>query len=158
MQTVATLRRHRLDPHHDGIVGTTWQWRFTLGVVVSCLLVSTATGCSERTGTVSGIVTLDGKPLPAGLVLFHPDEHGIAPASGQIDHEGRYSLARAKGKHGAVVGKYHVTVQTVSSNDAAAITAARKYVIPAVYNDPATTPLIAEVAPGDNTLDIDVRP
>lgn len=158
MQTIATSLQHKMDPHNDGIVGTTCRWRFAARVVASSLLVSMATGCSERTGMVSGIVTLEGKPLPVGLVLFHPNERGIAPASGRIDTEGHYSLTRAKGKQGAVVGKYHVTVQTVSSNDADAIAAARKYVIPAVYDDPATTPLVVEVLPGENTIDLNVQP
>src|SRR4051812_23399877 len=56
-------------------------------LVVSVLLLS---GCGDTADTVvhvSGTVTVDGKPLPAGLIVFEPD-----PAKGKRDPQGRADI------------------------------------------------------------------
>ncbi len=78
------------------------------------LLVLPLAGCSPMTATVSGTVTLDGKPLrigesQRGTVLFRPVEGG-ATATGLIDQEGRYSLSTG-GTAALRPGEYLVAVR-----------------------------------------------
>jgi len=82
-------------------------------LIASCLFA----GC-DATGpaTVSGVITLDGKPLPkrtqmAGEVMFYPISGGAA-AYGTITPEGSYSLSTG-GSKGLQPGEYVVTVRVV---------------------------------------------
>ena len=58
------------------------------------VLAAAAAGCfGANAASVSGTVTLDGQPLTTGNVSFYPDGGSGAPAYGQIDSSGRYSLS-----------------------------------------------------------------
>jgi hypothetical protein len=57
---------------------------------------------------VSGVVTLDGKPVADAGVLFAPVAGG-PPATGGTDANGAFEL-RTNNRPGAVVGKHRVTV------------------------------------------------
>jgi len=78
-----------------------------------------AAGCSGHKGPklvpVSGKVTLDGKPLPGGVVNFFPDKakgnDSQNTATGTIDSSGTYKLT-SNAKEGAALGHYKVTVAT----------------------------------------------
>jgi hypothetical protein len=68
------------------------------------------TGCG-KTGTVSGKVTLDGKPMPGGLVMFHHDgttgdDETPPPAPARITEDGSFVAAHVP------IGKTKVTVMT----------------------------------------------
>jgi hypothetical protein len=52
------------------------------------LTAFTTPGCDRCPATVSGKVTLSGRPVTAGTVLFLGAEHQIA--TGRLDAEGRY--------------------------------------------------------------------
>jgi hypothetical protein len=68
---------------------------------------------------VSGVVTIDGKPVPSALVTFYPMFEGFGGeliAEGVSDREGRYSLACSLGE-GACVGKHKVTVSDAPTPD-----------------------------------------
>jgi hypothetical protein len=78
------------------------------------------TGCNQgvRRIPVSGEVTLDGKPLQGGVLLFHPDESKAntarASCTGPVK-DGRYTLVtsgvtRAETGSGAPLGWYKVTL------------------------------------------------
>jgi hypothetical protein len=67
-----------------------------------------ATGCRGG-GTVSGTVTLDGAPLKAGTVTFHPVGDGPA-AIGSIKPDGSYELA-VGAERSIPPGEYVVTVE-----------------------------------------------
>jgi hypothetical protein len=80
-------------------------------------------GCSEsakpyNTAPVSGVITLDGQPLPAAHVTFMPVHEAQGgrqsgpEASGDTDASGHYSLKTAFGDHGASVGKNRVMITT----------------------------------------------
>lgn len=61
---------------------------------------------------VSGVVTLDGNPLPRGEIQFEPDASAGgkgASAVGTIDASGHYELTTA-GVKGAIIGPHVVTV------------------------------------------------
>jgi hypothetical protein len=58
---------------------------------------------------VSGTVTLDGTPLPQGMIQFNPAEGTKgAPASGEIT-EGKFSIEKTQGP---VPGKYKVMISS----------------------------------------------
>lgn len=68
---------------------------------------------------VSGVVTIDGKPVPSALVTFYPMFEGFGGeliAEGVSDREGRYSLTCSLGE-GACVGKHKVTVSDAPTPD-----------------------------------------
>jgi hypothetical protein len=117
------------------------------------VLVAYALGCTQKPidpnrTTVSGAVTYDGKPLPAGSVSFESSEKGIATSAPIKD--GVYSTDRAP------TGKIAVGVDTASIKygDPA------KFVpIPAKYADSATSGLSVEIKPGVNeNVNFDLKP
>ena len=71
-------------------------------------------GCGDsgpKLAPVSGIVTLNGKPLEGAVVTFEPDasvKDGI-PANDVTGPDGNYR-AFTKGRVGVMPGKYHVVV------------------------------------------------
>ena len=85
------------------------------------LAVFASAGCgsgSYKISTVSGRVTLDGKPLAKASVTFVPmatqgnDSPGPT-AQGKTDADGRYTLAVDPGRPGAVVGKCRIYITTI---------------------------------------------
>jgi hypothetical protein len=76
--------------------------RRVLFLGVLALSVPLAVGCGGK-GKVSGTVTLDGQPLPAGTITFVPSKG--PGAAGKIE-DGKYSVT------GVPVGKMTVTVET----------------------------------------------
>jgi hypothetical protein len=114
-------------------------------------------GCS-RSGfesTVSGNVTLDGKPLGLGLVVFSR-EGGGNPSNGTIQRDGRYSL-RTSNSAGLTPGKYHISVSALDTpNPPPGVrdTTPAKQLVPEKYTNIETSGLEFEVKPGSNTIDI----
>jgi hypothetical protein len=80
-------------------------------LVLFCL----AGGCSSRPadmpdlGTVSGTVTIDGKPASDVLVRFSPEDGG-RPSSGATDKNGFYRLNYSVAAPGAKVGMHSVSI------------------------------------------------
>ncbi len=97
---------------------------------------------------VTGIVTLDGKPLPLGRVQFVPDRSkgNAGPiAVGIIDETGRYQLStdRRNDNHdGAVLGFHRVCVEAIPQPKGVTDFPS---LIPAKYNNPSTSGLTAEI-------------
>jgi hypothetical protein len=105
--------------------------------------------------TVTGIVTLDGHPLPRGTVAFNP-ENG-SPAYGQINSTGEYTVMTGR-EEGLPAGSY---VVTVVSNEAptglgkdGAPPPAGKPITPQWYRSKQTSGLNYAVEPGSNQIDI----
>src|SRR4051812_11203496 len=79
--------------------------------IASCLLAEIA-GCGkpkqaiQNRATVSGMVTFDGKPLPAGVVQFQSTERTVTTSANIYD--GTYTTDRAP------LGKNTVTIDTSS--------------------------------------------
>lgn len=118
----------------------------------ACLCVAlafTAAGCSSNSnlGTVSGTVTLDGNPLPNGIVFFQP-AHG-RPSSAITDEAGRYALTYTTNTQGALIGKHivHIRTEMEGTDGKPAI---REY-LPARYHE--NSELSAEVKAGHNEID-----
>jgi len=81
-------------------------------IALVALLLPLTAGCSRgpARGTVSGTVTLDGKPLPGVIVIFHPHEHQAPLARGTSTETGEFVLDADDGGNGVVVGPYRVVV------------------------------------------------
>lgn len=59
-----------------------------------------AAGCGQRDPrvTIQGTVTIDGGPLPTGVVVFTPDEKSLR-AEGAAVKEGNFTIRVHKGPH-----------------------------------------------------------
>lgn len=125
----------------------------TAMLIVCCLLLCS---CGDRgrldVAKVYGTVTLDGKPLGKGVVIFTP-EAGRG-ATGLIQPDGRYSLETYKPGDGAVLGKHRVTVvarEELPGQEAArprSIKPDGPSLIPLFYTDSATSGVSFEVTSG----------
>src|SRR2546423_13180231 len=69
----------------------------------AALLALVLAGCMSRSGTVSGQVLHENKPLPGGIVTFLPDVQGLSPASAILDEQGHYEVT-------VPVGEFHIIV------------------------------------------------
>jgi hypothetical protein len=128
-----------------GLALNTSVTKICLVLGLSCL-VSATTGCWNKSqgpkdrARVSGSVTFNGQPLPAGKIVFSSTEGPNAtPVS--IRAGGAYSTDRAP------IGNNVVTIDTASiqyGNPASYVA------IPEKYNDPEKSGLSADIQPGEN--------
>jgi len=145
--------------------------RYIIGCcAVVCLVIS---GCTSEpglpegaTGTVSGKVTLDGKPLPDGMtVIFTPSKGGL-PAIGKLGSDGSFSLKMKDGSD-ILVGEYGISVSApVVEVDAAAAmeasmageeVAGTATVIPEKFLTPQSSKETFSVKEGANTYELDMK-
>ena len=149
-------------------------------------LVLASGGCQPRPtftfAPVEGTITKGGRPLPEVQVVFYGDADVgtvVGPrASGATDKDGRYRLqgevirGEPTPPEGAVVGKHRVCIidlnvqaDGVPDEDAGTPppTVGKKRAkpssgrVPPCYGNVKETPLRAEVRPGPQTLDFDIR-
>ena len=83
------------------------------------LVVVVGVGCSQPgpakpktpQATISGTVSHDGKPLPAGceVVFFHKDQG--ATLATKVDSQGKFNLVAADPRIGIPTGKYQVAIR-----------------------------------------------
>ena len=75
------------------------------------LALAVSSGCGARDGLnrkpISGMVTCDGKPVPAGAILFEPDTYQSGTAVGATIRDGSFTIA---GRDGPVPGSYKVRI------------------------------------------------
>lgn len=141
------------------------------------ILVGTMLGCSagqRETTPVGGKVTLAGKPLTTGRIIFWPDDGG-PPGGGSIGEDGSYSLTTYQTGDGAVLGTHKVTVEAVTAinPEAAPKSIAEemanelfyrnppvktKQLVPRRYALRQTSGLVAEVAHDVGPIDFDLEP
>lgn len=74
------------------------------------------TGCGSGLSPVSGVVTIDGKPVEGATVTFVSDD-GKQAASGQTDKDGNFTLSEG-GVPGARSGSYKVIVTKTKGTSA----------------------------------------
>lgn len=131
-----------------------------LGVLVLVFLLSSWYLSRWRKGDlpdlapVTGIVTLDGKPVPKALVQFIPmatdpakfNVYGGGAAAGYTDEQGRYTLHYTS-VAGAPIGKHLVRIEA-SDKDG-------RPIIPAQYSSSVST-LRQDVKPGNNEINLDL--
>ncbi len=86
--------------------------------VVPLLLMFGVVGCGGDNlprEAISGTVTVDGKPLKAGVITFVPNAPDIPTQAGAAVVEGKYTIERAQG---LVPGKYKVVVSSGGGDEA----------------------------------------
>ncbi len=125
------------------------------------LVVALATGCGGSASSVTGTVSLDGKPLVGSetvfvTVMFYPESSG-APAAARLDEGGRYSLSTGS-QEGLPPGNYSVAISAreVTSPSASGSSGERR-LAPRRFASPKTSGFKAEVKPGANTFDFDLK-
>ena len=131
-------------------------------------------GCSNgkiATEAVTGIITMDDKPLAGANVGFTPKDGQGHPGYAMTDENGKYVLQTLLGEAnaGTTAGEYSVTVSKKeipetkvaeygsSSYSPMSGGAQPKETLPAVYTDPKSTPFSASVTKGKNTFDFDLK-
>jgi hypothetical protein len=95
-------------------------------------------------GLVEGVVTLDGVPLPAAMVVYTPDGPGRS-STAVTDTSGRYALVFLRDIPGANVGTHTVRITTATGKRGV------REMLPTRYHR--KTVLTATVQPGSNTID-----
>lgn len=112
-------------------------------------------GCSSS-GMVplEGKVTLDGKPLPTGVVTFHNTQDGPS-GYGQVQPDGNYA-ARTGTQTGLKPGDYTVTVSAHESSAASTgfVEVTPRAITPARYASAETSGLRYHVTESGGTYDI----
>jgi hypothetical protein len=107
-------------------------------------------GCGGMPSDVEGLVTLDGRPLSAARISFHPDSPGPVAYGMSLD-DGSYRLKTGTAHDGLAPGSYRVTVfASQAASDPTEEAGTR--LTPAVYGDPLKTPLRVQVAKGANQI------
>jgi hypothetical protein len=133
-----------------------------------------AYGCGQKlpaTAAVSGKVTVHGKPIAAGRIMFRPEKG--RPAIGTIGAGGTYCLTTFRQDDGAVLGKHRVTIEAFegapvkhaatfeeeirgTGTPAPAVRSTVQWIVPEKYAHPDTSPLTAEVKDGKNDVPFDL--
>ena len=123
-----------------------------------CLVIGAfcLVGCGgpdhPEVGRVSGVVTLDGQPLPEATVMFQPENGRASVAT--TDSAGKYSLTYLDGVPGAKLGPHTVIIRTeIPGEDGQPPIAKEK--LPKKYHE--QSELTADVKPGDNTFNFDLE-
>ena len=128
------------------------------------LVVALLTGCrgGEVLAPVTGLVTLEGQPVPNAWVLFDNDQLGVH-MSAPADKDGRF-VARMANGDGFPLGEYDVRVcPPVQDHPLGPITAPPPGVdpylasIPLKYRKRETSGLKLTVKKQNNTFDIEMK-
>jgi len=107
---------------------------------------------------VSGTVTIDGKKIGPGTIVFAPVNAGATPATGSVESDGSYSLKTSRAT-GLLAGEYRVAVsirempQNVKRGDRPPL---GKLLIPEKYEDERNSGLKYQVEPGKNSINIEL--
>ena len=138
-----------------------------------CLAAAAWAGCHRADGDgpkqvpVSGIVTLDGKPLAKATLTFIPvGETRGAGATGRTDKEGRYQLTYARGRMGTPAGQYRVAIskrlmpdgkEVPDDDKTPPIESPASESLPPRYSNEQDSTLLATVPPDGGTLDFALK-
>ena len=145
-----------LNPHYDHAGRRPVQF-------VGALLAVAIAGCGNGISSVSGTLSLDGQPLASAedtgiTIMFYPASGTGAPAAARVDTSGRYVLSTGSRK-GIQPGEYVVTVSGAQMIQAASGVDApqKRQLTPLKYANPKLSGLRAEVQPGSNTFDFELK-
>lgn len=169
------MRRNTAGQGELAHVGFTGCLCFGIAFIIGC-------GGGEKgpeLAPVSGVVTLDGKPVANASILFNPTAGG-QPATGMTDASGKYTLRTKKPGDGAIVGAHGVGItmtkaptatkkKTVATADpsnpevsgpldnAPPPPKKQDFVVPEKFNSPFTSGLTATVKSGPNDIPFDLK-
>jgi hypothetical protein len=142
-----------------------------MGVITLVLMNSIGCG-SNGFHSVEGLVTLEGKPIDGAVVSFSPKVPKVGSAAvGTTDKEGRFTLAPltiGSAAVGAAEGVYSVSISKAEADlgvwdiPTDAVASAPKTVdvkssLSLAYANAATSGLTAEVKPGKNKFEFDLK-
>ena len=125
-------------------------------------MLFTLGGCGPaQPAPVSGTITVGGARVGPGTVIFMPSEDSASTDSavGHFGTDGRYQLSTSRPSDGAVPGTYRVIVQARADTESeyGDESVVRHSTIPLMYADARKGKLTAEVQPGANTIDFNLK-
>jgi len=126
---------------------------------IVCLLLAVA-GCGQGAGEVTGQLTVDGQPAPAGLILeFQPQTKESSPSYGRTDATGRFEVWKNGTTKGVAPGASLVRISVpppdTSGRGPPKLPAElEKLTIPARYGT--ASELRFDIKPGRQIIDIDI--
>lgn len=131
--------------------------------VLAILFLFAGCGSGPETGLVTGVVTLNNKPLENASVSFFPSDGRASGA--KTNSEGKYELIFTRDQKGAIVGGHRVTISredfvaTDYTAEQGDIDEEDKEIekVPEKYGNPETSGLTAEVASGENEFNFDLK-
>jgi hypothetical protein len=128
--------------------------------LLAALLVTATLGCrgSELGAEASGTVTLDGHAVGPGVVVFAPLDASRNPSEGAIQPDGSYFLKTSR-ELGLAPGRYAVAISVFEDPEIAPgerSMVPSKLVTPEKYASHETSGLEYDVAPGSNTIDLEL--
>lgn len=160
-----------LDSNILGICSMVRWFGAASGLAVCLVLAGCGGGVSDKPtmGKVSGVVTLEGKPVAGATIEFNPDNSRstTGPRSSAVtDANGKYTMMGPGGEEGAVIGFHKVTVSCPpipgenSSSDSGtpATTPTTPCSVPEKFGKLETTDVTKEVMAGKNDIAIDLKP
>lgn len=127
---------------------------------LACLGLMSMVGCvrGPALAPVSGRVTLDGKPLEFGGVMFQPDAGPAALAA--IGPDGRFTLRYMGKADGAVIGRNRVVVTAYECEQPGyrpkpgSEAQTGRSLVPERYASVTTTDIMIDVHPGMGDVDV----
>jgi hypothetical protein len=125
-------------------------------MAVACLLSLIGCSGSDLGAEVSGVASLDGKPLESGSVVFAPVDGVSNNATSAVNSDGTYQLVSSR-TIGLTPGKYRVAVtmhEHVDVKPGERSMVMPKLLTPQKYADPSTSGLEFDVVPGSQTIDL----
>jgi len=134
--------------------------RHGLYMLTFFLLALAVSGCSKKTGTVSGKVLYQSKPLPGGHVNFLSEGPNSTVKTSEIQSDGSYSVS------GIPVGPAKITVQGVSARnipqfkgqgEAAQQSKPKEVFVPPQYSNADKSGLKYDVKLGAQSYDIELK-
>ena len=134
------------------------RWSSPGVITVMFCMVGSVTGCGGQfNASVKGIVTLDGKAVPCGMVTYQPKGGGPI-AYARIEQNGSY-IVRTGREEGLSSGDYDVTVTAneppaATQNGGGGPPPPGKAITPIRYRSKATSGLSFVVEPGDNEINL----
>lgn len=132
--------------------------------IISLFVVLLMTGCggsdAPELGSVSGLVTLDGKPLADAQIRFQPTSGRSSEAV--TDENGNYTLRYTAEENGALPGEHQVFITTATEgkampaegNDEGEWVEGREELLPEKYH--AKSELKETVTAGNNTINFEL--
>lgn len=141
--------------------------RLSRPVVLATTLLLVGCSGGPKLVRVTGTVTLDDKPIPRGTLTF--EAPGLRPATAVIV-DGKITEATTFTQgDGVPVGEHKVAVSATADPGSAVVAnpgeatkpgpnyMGGKSIIPARYNNPATSGLTATVGPGETALKFELK-
>jgi hypothetical protein len=135
-------------------------------IAVMVMLGAAFAGChksGESLQPISGKVTLQGRPITAGVVRIRNPQLGI-DMTARLGPDGGYEVMRAQGP-GLPEGTYQVAITPLwigrgrtSMVEPSPRSSEQESEIPARYRQASTSGLTLVVKPGPNQFNIDMRP